>query len=45
VCKTSNDFLALSKISENHKNFALNKALEVANDVYECFEIIDGIKG
>lgn len=44
MCKTSNDFLALSKISENHKNFALNKALEVANDVYECFEIIDGIK-
>lgn len=44
VCKTSNDFLSLSKISEKHRDFALKKALENTTDVYECFEIIDDIK-
>lgn len=44
VCKTSSDFLALSKISENHKSFALSKALEKATDVYECIELIESIK-
>ena len=44
ACKTSEDYLYLAQISEQDRTFALNKALDRAEHIYDCLEIIEKIK-